>query len=354
MAIPKELLNSLLKYRKRNRRSLGPTIPGYAGQYNTAKPVTRVPGDRQSIPSGSAPRQEEYMSGFPEDYSPHPGFMEIPESEYEPYDGHIAESMSHMVSAFPLVPADRPRFETSGIDDSFANADFEEGVAAEFPSLDDLTHALIQLREVFPDDHPDVLRLSTAIQALSYDTSMSQSGDPNVGFGPSVADAGQDPFDVDPFQEAEQIFDQQMQLLDQLFEAPEFGTIEAHEPAMFTEQPMFEKPMDENGFAMNPGPESLDDIVEACDMPNEAVMSNGMNEMPAYGDCLMTPDLFGQQMNGAVDQMGPEDPYMDAPRCDNMMPQDMYGLPMPYPMMNPYMMPGPMGPGSMPFPPPGP
>ena len=92
MGIPRELLNSLLKYRKRNRRSLGPTIPGYAGQYNTAKPVTRVPGDRQSIPSGPVPRPEEYMSSFPEDYSPHPGFMEMPESDYEPYDGHVAES----------------------------------------------------------------------------------------------------------------------------------------------------------------------------------------------------------------------------------------------------------------------
>lgn len=60
---------------------------------------------------------------------------------------------------FPLVPADRPRFETAGIDDSFADVDLAEGVAAGLPSLDDLTDALIQLREVFPEDHPDIVRL---------------------------------------------------------------------------------------------------------------------------------------------------------------------------------------------------
>ena len=388
MAIPRELLDSLLKYRKRKRTPLGSTIPRYAGQCDTAKPVTRVPGDRQSIPSGSVPRQEGYMSGFPEDYSPHPGFMEMTESDYAPYDGHAAESMSHMSGQFLPAPANmaglehqeavnyedclmdgdlfdqlmyNSQLEAASIDDHVDGSDSAADMmgTTDLPSLEDLTDALFQLREVFPDDHPDIVRLSTAIQALSYNASILQSGDPDVGFGLSGAGVDQNPFEIDPFQEAEQIFNQQMQLLDQSFEAPGFETVEAQDPSMFTEQAMFEQPMYEDGSAMNPGPESLDDIVEACDMPNEAAMFNGTNAMPAYGDCLMTPDLFGQQMNGAVDQIGPEDPCMDAPWCDNMMPQDMYGQPMPDPMMdpymmNPYMMPGPMGPNFMPDPPPGP
>lgn len=360
MAIPRELIEAVLKYRKRRQRPLGTTIPGYAGQCDFARPVTRVPGGGLSPPPSYVPRQDVYMSGLPEDYVPHPGFMEMPESEYEPYDGHIAESMSHMVSAFPLAPADMPRFETPGIDDSFANADFANGVAAGLPSIDDLTHALIQLREVFPEDHPDVLRLSTAIQALSYDTSVLQPEVPFVGFGPSGADAGQDPFDVDPFQEAEQIFDQQMQLLDQSFEVPGFETVDALDPGIYAEPAMFDLPMvNEFRPTMDPGPASLDDIVEAYDMPSGETMPGGMNEMPAYDNCLMTPDFFRQQMNGVMDQMGPEDPYMDPSQCDDMMPQDIYGQPMPDPMMdpymmNPYMMPGPMGPNFMPDPPPGP
>ena len=400
MGIPRELLNSLLKYRKRNRRSLGPTIPGYAGQYNTAKPVTRVPGDRQSIPSRPVPRQEEYMSGFPEDYSPHPGFMEMPESDYEQYDSYVAENISHMAGQSPSVPANmagyeppeveleavnyedclmdgdlfeqliyNSQLEATGIDDYAGGVDSVADMLGtmDLPSLEDLTDALFQLREVFPEDHPDIVLLSTAIQALSYNASMLQSEDPDVGFGPSGAGVDQNPFEADPFQEAEQIFNQQMQLLDQSFEASAFETVEAQDPSMFTEQAMFEQPMFEDGPAINPGPESLDDIVEAHDMPNGATMFNGMSEMPTYDGCPMSQELFDQQMHEAAEQIAPEeaspDPYdngmvpgeMYGPMPEDMMEPDMMNPEMMDPqMMNPYMMPGPMGPSFMPDPPPGP
>jgi len=386
MAIPRELLSSILKYGKRKRRSLGSTIPGYAGQCDTAKPVTRVPGDRQSIPSGSVPRQEEYMSNFPEDYSPHAGFMEVPESDYEPYDGNVAESMSHMSGQFPPAPAnmaglehqeavnyedclmDRDLFEqlmyniqlkTASIDDHVDRSDSVTDIVGEMdlPSLEDLTDALFRLSEVFPEDHPDIVRLSTAIQAISYNALKLQSEAPDVGFGPSGAGADQNPFENDTFQDVEQIFNQQMQLLDQSFEVPDFETIEAQDPFMSTEQAMFEQSMDEISPAMNPGPAFLDDIVEACDMPNGAAMFNGMSEMPAYYGCPISQELFNQQMHEVAEQAAPEEEGQE-PHDQGMMPGEMYG-PMPQEMMepemmDPYMMPGPMGPNFMPDPPPGP
>jgi hypothetical protein len=320
------------------------------------------------------------MGDLPEDYMPHAGFMDIPENDYGPYDGHIAESMSHLSNRFPPAPADLGRFEPSRevrYEDSLMNQDFfdhqmnslnsqfeapgandyggEPAVdvpnTVDLPSLEDLTGALFQLRQVFPEDHPDVLRLSTLVHELSYNAPISQP----EGFNAGVESYGKgvipDPFEFDPFQEAEQIFDQQMQLLDRSFELPGFETIGDQAP-MHPGQTMLEQPMGGIGPAMDIGPESLDDIVEAYDMPYG--MANGVPEGPAYDDCLMTPGFFGQQMNGVLDQMGPEDPYMDPNQCDDMMQQDMYGQPVQDQMMNPYMMPGPMGPNFMPDPPPGP
>jgi len=384
MAIPRELLSSLRKYSKRKQRSLGSTIPGYAGQCDTAKPVTRVPGDRQSIPSGSVQRQEEYMSNFPEDYLPHPGFMEVPENDYEPYNGNAAERISNRGGQYPPIPANMAGLEqpeevkyedclmdgdlfdqlmyniqhmAASIDDYIKGADYVAGMESEadLPTVEDLTAALFLLSEVFPDDHPDIVRLSTAIQALSYNASTSQSEAPDVGFGPSEID--QNPFENDPFQNAEQIFNQQMQLLEQSFEVPAFETIEAQDSFVSAEQAMFEHPFEEISPAMNPGPASLDDIVEACDMPNESAMFDGTNEMSAYYGCPMSQELFDQQMHEASEQVAPEEADQ-APPDQGMMPGEMYG-PMPEnamdpQMMNPYMMPGPMGPNFMPDPPPGP
>ena len=379
MAIPRGLRDAILKYRKRRKRPIGATIPGYAGQCDFVKPVTRVPGDNYVVPAGSVPVPEVYMDDLPEDYIPEAGFMEISELDYGPYDGHIAESMFHLGNRFPPTPADRGDFEPSGkiryedclmTPESFEqqmrllNSQFEApgtnvygGESAvdvpnigDLPSLEDLTGALFQLRQVFPEDHPDVLRLSTLVQELSYNAPMSQPEDFNAGIDSYGSGVTPDPFEFDPFQEAEQIFDQQMQLLDRSFELPGFETME-HQALMHPGQSMLEQTMGGIGPAMDVGPESLDDIVEACDMPHGMPMVNGMPAGPAYDDCLMTPDLFGQAMNGALGPM--EDPYMDTPDCDDMPPEDMYD-PMPDPMKNPYMMPGPMGPNFMPDPPPGP
>jgi len=39
---------------------------------------------------------KDYMSGFPEHYMPHPGFMQIPQPDYQENDGLMMENISHL------------------------------------------------------------------------------------------------------------------------------------------------------------------------------------------------------------------------------------------------------------------
>jgi len=361
MAGLRGLLRSLVK--SKGKRSLGHTIPGYAGQCDTARPATRAHGGRQSTPSVS--RQKDYMSGLPEDYVPHPGFMESSEGDYTPYDGHIAESIPHS-GQFPPRPANRTAFrrpesvdyedclmeekffeQQMGFQDNQSGApnmgDYAEAESAvgapntnNFPSLEDLTDALTQLQQVLPDDHPVILRLSVAIQAMTYNTSMPQTEDPNGALSMSEAGVAQDPLDIDPYQEAEQIFNQQMQQLEMPFEVPDF---DGQSSEMQSEQAMFEQPMSDAGLAMDSAPESLDDIVDVFGMPCENAMYDGMPGGEAYNGGPMPPDLFGPEMTEAIDQMGPADPYMAESQPDDMTQQEMHDEQMPD-SMDPDMMPG--------------
>ena len=105
-----------------------------------------------------------------------------------------------------------------------------------------------------------------------------------------------------------------------------------------------------------PGPESLDDVVEAYDPPQQIEAPGYGPDVAAYGG-MMTQEVFEQQMHEAAGQTGPAE--VANPYDSGTAQQDMYDQPTPDEMMepemmDPYMMPSPMGPGFMPEPPPGP
>ncbi|MHC4539841.1 MAG: hypothetical protein ACYS74_08675 [Planctomycetota bacterium] len=104
------------------------------------------------------------------------------------------------------------------------------------------------------------------------------------------------------------------------------------------------------GPLASPGPESLEQIVEAHDI------ADGVPDTPDYDDSLMTPDHFEQEMGEAAEPMEWMEPYPDPfGHYGGMMPQEMYDeqapeMMDPYmtpDMIDPYMMPGPFGPGPM-------
>lgn len=375
MGVPRELLYTILKYRKRKKKPLGPTIPGYAGQCDHAKPVSRLLGDQHPLPAKSVPRQEEYMGSFPEDYFPRAGFMEMPDSDYTPYDGHIAESMSNISGQFPISAGHMVNLGAQRIDDSVNN---DDSVDADLPSLVDLTVALNQLQNVLPDGHPDILRLSTAIQIMCYNMSGKMEEDSDTGHIPSE-ETCHDSFESDPYQEAEQVFDQQIQLLESQFNDVQMSQLDPDsqmdevyhvQEALFNAiqpQDLAEDMAMDNLFGLAgpsdaPGPESLEQIMEDYEMQQMDAAPNDMAENPFADGNAMAPEFFPFDMYERTEASAPyPDPYMQYGEMDQ---QNMHDDPMPEPEpdpeemmgpgMNPYMMPGPMGPDHMPDPPPGP
>jgi len=161
----------------------------------------------------------------------------------------------------------------------------------------------------------------------------------------------------DFFERQEQVFETQLRqyepdLLDHnvpmedMFNAHEalFDSLQPEAP--FLEEAMFEQPAEVIDAEPMPGPESLEQIVEANDMQPGDMMPD---EMRDYDDSMMTPELFEEEME-------PMEPYPDPlQHYGGMMPQEMYDEQMPEMMdpymmpgmIDPYMMPGPFGPGPM-------
>jgi len=375
MTLPRELREAVLKYRKRRQRSVGSTIPGYAGQCDFARPVTRVPGDDYVISPDSVARPEVYMGELPENYMPEAGFMELFEPDYGPYEAPVMQApFTPAPRGFGGLPQDSEVVGVEYDDCLMSQALFEHQMRLasriEPMSLDQIVE-----RNADQDLIENALDLERLADRLISPGDMA----PEVALPLPVSDAGQvyalPPVEPLPGQvnyaaiDPQDFFEQQMQMMESQFSQFDPGAqmeavFNAHEAlfelsqqALPFEPVMPEPSMGGMGSGAMPGPASLDDIIEAHDLIQGAPPPGYGPDMPAYGDCLMTPELFGQQMLGAAGQMAPEGAGPD-PYGHSMTPGEMYGL-MPQDMMepemmDPYMMPGPMGPNFMPDPPPGP
>ena len=329
MSIPGSLLDGVLKYRKQKQRPGGPGAPRYAGQCDFARPVTRVPGGgRSALSGGPVPRPEVYMGDLSEDYVPHVGFMEIPESDYEPYEAPFVPA--------PLGPAPpgfggvRPVVEPPEVEyeDSLMTDELFGHLMRESSDLEELTRRLVG------------------------------SLDRGATLPPPVADINGPQGDIYTGMDPQDFFEQQMQAFEsqfRQFETMQFGQGAQMEEVFRAQEALFDL-SNLGGLLAEPalpGPQSLDDIIGAYDLTPETPMAGYGPDVPAYDDCLMTPELFGELMHeAATDMMPPE--AAPVPYDIGMMPGGMYGEPMPDDMMDPDMMPGPMGPGFGPEPPPGP
>ena len=89
MRIPEPLRNNPFRFRR--RRSLQSKLYG-ENRSAPIRPIDSIPPYHgthgQVSPKG-------YMSGSPEQYAPHPGFMQIPQPDYQDNDGLMMENMSH-------------------------------------------------------------------------------------------------------------------------------------------------------------------------------------------------------------------------------------------------------------------
>jgi len=216
---------------------------------------------------------------------------------------------------------------------------------------------------VLPEDHPDILRLQTAIEMVSYHGVTADAAEPQTDPSYAAVAAMDSIQEHDPFDQQEAALEHHMHALEDMMAAPEFGP----DPLLSTEMPAepamgLEATLDEPAPAEGYGEDSmLEQLVEqedtfsvtapalTADMMPEAmgphVGAPGVAEHVGFE--AMTPeDEINQAMDAVVAQplqeMEPEpDPFAAA--------QQIFEEQMQY-MHNPFMMPG-MGP--MPGPAPG-
>jgi len=428
MAIPRSLGNELFRYRRRKRRPLDGSVPGLPQErfHRSRRYVSGMP----YIPRQRGAHHDLYNWGLPGEYHPHVRAPAVQIDEYfnapEWESHHIPPSpQDKLLRPYPEPePVEQPFDYEHGqaMDEFFLRAmdvqyqHFEEGqevpsladmweghtadslgsnlesgidtdspaddlptdeVPSEpigLPDVEDMTDALTQLRLVLPEDHPDILRLETAIEMVSYHGLTSETTEPGMGPSYSAVEAMGNFYEHDAFEHQEAAFEQHAQALEDMLASLEFGPGPSPpmdmpvEPAMGLEATLGE-PAAAEGYNHSSGLEQLVELEDPSAVTPPAPMENNM--MPA----AMAPDMGAPGMAETVgsEAMTPEDEInqaMDAvvaqplqetePEPDPFQmqhdpfatAQQIFEEQMQY-MHNPFMMPG-MGPmGPMPGPAPG-
>ena len=417
MSMFRSMRDELFKYRKRKKRSFDGSTPGvpYSSYRRSRRYVSGLPYG----PLGSA-HHDLYNWGIPREYHPNLNAPAAQSEEYWPNENWESYMTSRstepkVLRPFPDLPPmeDNITYEESKTKSEFflklmevMYQPFEEG--QEIPSSADVwmkffnaneldlldldtpdtemvaetatestpedkvrkfvnvISALGHLQTVFPEDHPDIVNLRSAFRDLWDDPETVSELERIAGeIGPSKLGTG-DPYENDPVEEAEQLFDEHMQSVENTFNEPMFETPEAHLSDIFEEQSemMFEQ-LPEEAF---PETDNLEQIVERENsfalpapsfarqgmMPNEMAadmsMPGTMPESTGY-DAGSIADEIIQAMEevtqGSIPQEEEPDPFQ--PLYDPyMMGQNVFDQ-MQY-MVNPFMMPdpyGPMGSGPM-------
>ena len=412
MSMFRAMRDELFKYGKRKRRSIDGSVPGvpYADYRRSRRYVSGLP----YVPRGPGHHHDLYNWGVPGAYHPNLNAPAAQSEEYLPNENWDSHMISHSTNPklfrpFPELP---PTEENITYEKSKTKSDFflkvmevmyrpfEEG--QEIPSLADIWRehfrgdepdmadlytpnaeipadaaeestpedlmrrfidiagALGHLQTVFPEDHPDIMNLRTALHDILDDPEAMSKLESIVGdVGPSKLGTG-DPYAIDAFEEAEQVFDQQMQSIESAFDEPMFKPAEPYAADMFDEQPeMMFGQLPEEAF---PETESLEQIVEQEHvfgapapafmeqdlMPDEMMADMGMPGAmpePTSYDAGSIADEINQAINevtqGPMPQEEEPDPFQ--PLYDPyMMGQNVFEQ-MQY-MANPFAMPDPYGP----------
>ena len=406
MSMFRAIRDELFKYRKHKRGPIDGAVPGvpYADYRRSRHYVSGLPHG----PKGPS-HHDLYNWGVPREYHPDISAPAVQSEEYTPNENWESHMIAHptdprLLRPFPdsSVPEEKISWERSGAasefflkvmevmyrpledgqtlpsladiwrehfrDDQQNMADMHEPVteiptetAAEVTPEDlmrrfiNITGALGHLQTVFPEDHPDITNLRGALHEILDDPEAMSKLESLAGeTGPSKLGTG-DPYATDAFEEAEQLYEQQMQSIENALDEPMLDPAEHAAPQIFDEQSdmMFEQ-LPEEAF-----PEGLEQIVEQEDpftvvpaafmeqdmMLGEMVADVGM--AGAMADPGYDAGLMADEINQAIDQVTQQampqeeepDPFgpMHAPYMMGPFDQMQY-------MVDPFAMPGPYGP----------
>lgn len=340
MRTPEPLRNNPFRFRR--RRSLHSKLYGE----DRSRPI-RSTGNMSHYPGGMGrvnPR--EYISASQEQYMPHPGFMQMSQGDYEPYDELQDVSMSDFgrtADEFHFAAMELagnftehvPQYEDGLMTEELLQEILEsmreengEPIPIQFDFNEIASHILAardqnEGKDIDPNLQDTMLDIQMAVEQAKAESLTALNPEP-MNFGTAIP---------------QDFFEQQEQMPENQFDDmqfAEFGYGASMEPDIDAQEEMFEQPIEEMEPMADLGPQTLENIVEAEQRQYEDGMPDDMSEMP---DAMNEGPV--EQMYETPEQM---EPYPE-PRQDGygMMPQEMYVEQM-QEMMDPYMMPGPFGP----------
>jgi hypothetical protein len=186
-----------------------------------------------------------------------------------------------------LAPPEGPRFNINEQNLSTpipleSQLPVEDRSIDELPSLEVLKDAFLTLVDALPEDYPDLVNVRRAMRKVrDRHIALSEMNE---------AETQSDPLQFDPYEEAEQFFNQQMELLEKSFDDPAITDIEAqdvfegqagesgalfhghHLNESFSEQDSLEQIVSQDPFRA-PLPEfAQDDMIPNEVLPNSAFM----------------------------------------------------------------------------------
>jgi len=417
MSMFRPMRDELFKYRKRKRRSIYGATSGvpYASYRKSRRYVSGLPYG----PLGPT-HHDLYNWSIPREYHPNMNAPSVDWTEYDPYEPlgfgqfptpdnprlprgfKINQKIPKLPPSsddLPLVEQfliamgkrneieqgslDEPRFNIHENTPEAQDLDSIPKPAAlrsidELPDLEDLKEAFGCLSRVLPYDHPDLVNVRTAMRRFrDHKIALSEMNEADtVDVYPTGADIESDPLQLDPFQEAEQIFNKQMEFFERSFDDQAIGPVEIQTAdsiegevvesdvmpdetmpeESFMEEQTLEQIVQEDPF-IAPTPVSAGqdmmpgEMMEGMGMPSDISGSTVFNIDPAIDEIHQAMDEVTQQ--ATPDEMEPDpfppqdDPYvMELDQMQYMV--DPFAMPDPYGPMGP----GPMGrmPGPMPGP----
>lgn len=376
MPLPKAIRDSLFPFGKRGRKSLDSMAS--SGHSDSI----RSPSQNVSVASVMPMPQQGYMSGYPEQYTPNVGPMQIPGHDYQPHDSGemqptFQSSRQETIGDFRLAdeagPASGVRYEDSLMDQDFFEQQlsmlrgsgpgptspfFEDGVDAH--ELVDRQQAAIEPGSSEDPIAPDYFERQVQILEEQFQEHESARFDEFAQMDALFTSQGSlfDLPQAEPINLEQTVMAEEMHDMDQPYE-PELLTLHdntmpleaffdgqemAFEPPQADFSPLEQAVLDESVELMDPLSDPMAQDMDYALQPYGNPSQEMMPDAGAYADEPMAQDT----MQGAADPMGPGPQQYD----NGIIPQDMYGPPMEemydpvmQEMMDPYMMPGHFGPG---------
>jgi len=343
MRVPEPLRNS--PFHMYRRRSLYTGLYGSEPSGSIQPPGNAAGGYGVRSCSSPDPLLETYMSGFPHEYAPHPGPIQMPRKDYIPHDPFMVGGVTRSVQStipdeLPMTAMPLEEIEGMDLDEPYAHLS-DDGFNRSTLTPSDSAEAAHEFMRVRGGQEASEFDSELRAQMREIQMAVKQT---QAGVDPELRDCG--------LTMPRDFFEQQKQVLESQFrewDADQFDYGAEMEALFHAQEALFNpllpdtasmdhiipgQPVEEMGPLAFPVGESLEQLIEAHEM------RDNMADALDYDDSVMAPDAFEQEMEPMEPHPDPFEPY------GGMMPQEMYDEQMPG-VMHPYMMPGLFGPGPM-------